>query len=131
MFPETRTKRVRRTGVFAMRGVFDFRAFRANRRRLQKAANGFRKRRAEKFEIGSLAFQCPKTLVEIGSGIELDRRTLEKIRWLDIRVRCASCGNVHEYTVASGKLAPFRAPFVRQQFSGGALAQAAGAGRFR
>jgi hypothetical protein len=64
------------------------------------------RREAWDLESGSLVFLCPNTQQEIDVGIEMDRSTFLRIRGLRVSVICPACQGRHEFTAASGSLAP-------------------------
>jgi len=60
-----------------MRGVLDIRAFRLQKSSLSIVGGQLaRQPRTGQLEIGTLAFRCPVTLLDIETGIETDRCTL-------------------------------------------------------
>jgi transcription elongation factor Elf1 len=46
-----------------------------------------------------LIFICPRTGHQIDSGVESEIGTLLRIRDRTVRVRCAACGDWHEWQV--------------------------------
>ena len=65
--------------------------------------------KVDQLEIGALVFRCPTTRQDIESGIEMDQCTFLKSGQLGVCVHCPACRNCHEFNIASGRLAPFRA----------------------
>lgn len=57
-------------------------------------------------KLGALVFRCPARRRSIGTGIETDARTFLRIRHLKAQVYCPTCGQLHEFKVASGSFAP-------------------------
>ena len=54
--------------------------------------------------MGSLTFVCPRTGQPIETGIETDPDTIAIVRSVNMRVRCAHCGEQHPFRVEDGYL---------------------------
>jgi hypothetical protein len=54
--------------------------------------------------MAELIFRCPYSNRPIASGINVDRRDAQRMRFFPIRIRCPHCGFDHDGTVADGEL---------------------------
>jgi hypothetical protein len=51
-----------------------------------------------------LFFMCPKTGLELSSGIYTDLDTLARVAGLSVKVPCSHCGDVHTFAAKEGHL---------------------------
>lgn len=51
-----------------------------------------------------LKVSCPTTGKQIGGGIEIDEKTLNRIRPYLLRVACPHCGKTHELALHDARL---------------------------
>jgi hypothetical protein len=51
-----------------------------------------------------LFFTCPKTGLDLSSGIYTDLDTLARVGKLSVKVPCSHCGDVHTFAAKEGHL---------------------------
>lgn len=54
--------------------------------------------------MNSLLFQCPKTLRELDTGIEVNVSKLQIVQPVTVRLLCPFCGNPHKWKLADGRI---------------------------
>jgi len=54
--------------------------------------------------MGPLVFQCPTTGQTIRSGIQTDLASLERVRFLPVRLHCPTCRTVHVMRAQDGQI---------------------------
>jgi len=59
--------------------------------------------------MGALVFQCPVTGEAIRSGIQTDPESLERVRFLPVRLFCPTCRTVHVMRAQDGRIEPHSA----------------------
>jgi hypothetical protein len=64
---------------------------------VQRARRGFK-------DMNSLLFQCPKTLRELDTGIEVNVSKLQIVQPVTVRLLCPFCGNPHKWKLADGRI---------------------------
>jgi hypothetical protein len=56
--------------------------------------------------MGALVFSCPITGEAIRSGIQTDLESLERVRFLPVRLFCPTCRTVHVMRARDGQIDP-------------------------
>jgi hypothetical protein len=56
--------------------------------------------------MGQVIFRCPKTAIEFGSGFEANETDVKLLpAEAKIRLRCRSCGDIHEFKFSDARIA--------------------------